>query len=282
MKRKSLIFWIVLIAIVIGVWFYRDSLFARLPVSVQSKIQKDIDDEAFLPPPLRRASHGVTGVLTQSGAINETNRHRAANGLPPLQVNAQLASAAEEKITDMFKQQYFAHRSPDGVGPSDLAATVHYDYLIVGENLALGDFTDDVDLLQAWMDSPGHRANILNKKYSQIGVAVRVGNFEGQPVWMAVQEFGLPDSACPAADASLGVLIDSNKERMAELETMIKQKKEQLDRVSSSDTSYNSLATVYNRLVKEYNTFVEHTKKLTEDYNAAIERHNDCLKKAGQ
>lgn len=282
MKRSSLIFWLIFIAAGAVVWLYRDRLYARLPVSVQNKIEKDINDEAFLPPPLRRASHGVSGILTQAGTINETNRHRSINGLAPLQTSAELTSAAEEKIADMFKQQYFAHRSPQGVGPSDLAASAHYEYLIVGENLAMGEFKDDADLLQAWMDSPGHRANILNPKYSQIGVAVRVGSFEGQPVWMAVQEFGLPDSACPAADASLGALIDANKASMAALEVQIKKKKEELDRLPSSDPSYNSIATTYNRLVKDYNTFVEHTKKLADDYNAAIERHNECLKKAGQ
>lgn len=281
MSRKYLIFLLVLVA-AFAVWYFRQPLFDRLPDSLQSKIQKDIDDEAFLPPPLRRASHGVTGILTAEGTINETNRQRANSALPPLQSNSQLSDAAARKIDDMFAQQYFAHRSPDGKGPSDIAKAAHYEYLIVGENLALGDFQDDTDLIQAWMESPGHRANILNKKYSQIGVAVRVGNFEGQKVWLAVQEFGLPDSACPAADASVGALIETNKARLSELDAEIARRKAEVDHVSSSDSSYAAKAASYNEAVAEYNDLVERTRRLTDQYNEAVEKHNACLKKAGQ
>jgi uncharacterized protein YkwD len=52
-----------------------------------------------------------------------------------------------------------------------LAKKVNYEYVVVGENLAEGDFTSDADLVKGWMDSPGHRANILNTKYEEIGIA---------------------------------------------------------------------------------------------------------------
>ncbi len=282
MNRKFVLTTLFILSLALALWYFREPLFAQLPVSLRQKIQKDIDDEAFLPPPLRRASHGVTGILTSAGTVNETNRHRAANGLAPLQSNDQLVAAAERKIDDMFQQQYFAHRSPEGKGPSDLANGVHYAYLIVGENLALGDFRDDADLVQAWMDSPGHRANILNNKYSQIGVAARVGNFEGEPVWLAVQEFGLPDSACPSADEATGALIDVNKKRLVVLESDIAARKAELDRLPPQDPSYNTKAAAYNKMVAEYNDLVERTKRLAVTYNEAVEKHNACLKKAGQ
>jgi uncharacterized protein YkwD len=92
----------------------------------------------------------------------------------------------------MFENQYFAHESPTGEKVSDLAKKFGYDFLLIGENLAMGNFSSDEDLVLAWMESPGHRENILNEKYQEIGVAVKKGIFEGKEVWIAVQHFGLP------------------------------------------------------------------------------------------
>src|SRR6185369_15716694 len=119
------------------------------------------------------------------------------SGLPALKENALLDKAAKKKLDDMFAQQYFEHINPQGKGPSDLAKSVGYDYIAIGENLALGNFKNDAELVQAWMDSPGHRANILNKQYTEIGVAVGQGTYEGKKTWLAVQEFGRPTSSCP-------------------------------------------------------------------------------------
>lgn len=145
-----------------------------------------------LPSPLRVSLDQPAGILSIAGLLSATNQHRIRNNLPTLSLNPALTQAANYKLDDMLELQYFNHVSPSG---QDLAAIVdsfHYEYLAIGANLALGNFTDNVGLIQAWMDSPGHRANILNPAYTNIGLAVKPGMFEGKPAWLAVQIFAPP------------------------------------------------------------------------------------------
>lgn len=279
--------WIgIAVIIVLGVlaWIYKDNLLALVPRQTLDMVRKDWEDQAYLPPPLR-VNEGdrlsPPGSLTVEGSIAVTNRYRSQNSLSPLKENSTLQKAAEKKIDDMFALQYFAHESPSGVLPSGLAKEVGYEYVLVGENLALGNFANDFELIQAWMNSPGHRANILNDNYSEIGIAVRQGMFEGKAVWLAVQEFGLPASACPDADRASGALIEQNRQQLKVMETDLDIRKKELDSLDQRDASYNSKANEYNRRVREYNDLVDRTKKLVADYNSAIEQHNRCLRKAG-
>ncbi|HYC34592.1 MAG TPA: CAP domain-containing protein, partial [Candidatus Paceibacterota bacterium] len=161
---------------------------------VRSDIKTTVEN---LPDPLISKKAAVSGNLTVSVIVTETNNQRKANGLSELGVNELLTRAAQMKLDDMFKNQYFEHESPDGKGPGEVAEAAGYRFLTVGENLALGSFADEKDLVQAWMDSPGHRANILGTQFTEIGIAAKKGMFKGEEVWIAVQEFGKPLSACP-------------------------------------------------------------------------------------
>ena len=149
--------------------------------------------------------------LTVAGILAETNRHRAEAGLPALTLNESLSQAAESKVTDMFAGQYFEHVSPSGQGPEDLVETVGYEYLRVGENLALGSYASDAELVEAWMDSPGHRENILKPGFSEIGLAASPGQFEGHHTWLAVQTFALPLTACPEVDTALQHRLEADQ-----------------------------------------------------------------------
>lgn len=151
------------------------------------------------PPPLKKSTPGQAGQLTVAGVLSETNQHRAQQNLPDLTNNLSLNAAASAKLQDMFDHQYFDHVGPDGRGPSDWVEDADYNYISVGENLALGNFSSDQELVQAWMDSPGHRDNILETNFTEIGLAVGQGAFEGQSTWLAVQTFAKPVSACPPA-----------------------------------------------------------------------------------
>jgi uncharacterized protein YkwD len=123
-----------------------------------------------------------------SNIIKLTNAERVKNGnLPMLIENIDLDQSAKEKTEDMFKKQYFEHISPDNKGVGDLAKENGYDYITIGENLALGDFGNEVGVIEAWMNSAGHRANILNEKYSEIGVYSKKGIFKDKEVWIIVQ-----------------------------------------------------------------------------------------------
>lgn len=128
------------------------------------EVEEEIELDAIAqPPPLLLEVEGEIDTevsLSNSGILAETNSERARLGLSPLRISSNLNAAATLKVIDMFARQYFEHTSPTGVTISDLSESVGYDYILVGENLALGNFSSDAALVAAWMGSPGHRANI--------------------------------------------------------------------------------------------------------------------------
>ncbi|PRY02705.1 CAP domain-containing protein [Allonocardiopsis opalescens] len=97
-----------------------------------------------------------------------TNRERTAAGCPALSVDERLHAAAEGHSGDMAERDYFSHESPEGDGPGERAAAQGYPRWS-GENIAMGQ-PDAASVVQAWMDSPGHRDNILNCSSTDIGV----------------------------------------------------------------------------------------------------------------
>jgi len=199
-----------------------------------------------------------------------------ANGLAVMTENARLSRAAETKANDMFLNQYFEHVSPAGVDPGTLVASSGYEYIITGENLILGNFKDEADMVEAWMNSPGHRANILNTAYSEIGVAVIKGDYKGEQVWIAVQEFGLPLSSCQKPNESQKAKIENDKIILDQLAAALDEKKIQID--NTSETSYyNQLIDDYNQAVQTYNSMAENLKLLVANYNSQVKIFNDCV-----
>ena len=120
-----------------------------------------------------------------------TNSDRTAYGLSGLKVNPLLEKAALMKAEDMAARGYFAHNSPDGKAPWYWIEQAGYAYVYAGENLAI-DFNESRDIENAWMNSPGHRANILNPRYTEVGIAMKEGVFEGKPTVFVVQMFASP------------------------------------------------------------------------------------------
>jgi len=128
---------------------------------------------------------------TADALIDLANSSRTENGLADLTENSRLTSAAYAKANDMLSNDYFAHTSPSGKTPWDFIKAVGYDYTYAGENLAIG-YNADKELHDAWMDSPTHRANILNGNFHEIGIAVVNGEYEGAETTVVVQMFGTP------------------------------------------------------------------------------------------
>lgn len=237
------------------------------------------------PGPLRITQGGsvVTSpqTLTKEGVFSYTNSARAQNGaLPALLYNTTLEHNAQLKLADMFARQYFEHVSPTGVGPSDLAKTVGYAYVVVGENLALGNFENNAKLVDAWMASPGHRANILNVQYQEIGIAVGKGMYEGRETWLAVQSFGKPLSSCLAINTATKTTIDNNNSQIAFLKAELDTKKALLESTPPHNPSYNAVVVEYNALVPTYNALVEVTRVLIAQYNAEVQAFNACIASA--
>jgi uncharacterized YkwD family protein len=101
--------------------------------------------------------------------VDLTNKERAKYGLPPLQVDLALSKVAREKSRDMAVNNYFSHTSPTYGSPFDMMKKFGISYTAAGENIAKGQRTPQ-EVVTAWMNSEGHRANILNKNYTHIGV----------------------------------------------------------------------------------------------------------------
>ncbi|MFD3257672.1 CAP domain-containing protein [Paenibacillus lentus] len=108
------------------------------------------------------------------------NVERKNAGLKPLVVHTNLSKMAKDKAIDMYKSNYFSHTSPKYGSPFDMMDAYNITYRYAGENIAKGQKTPS-EVVAAWMNSPGHKANILNSKYTLIGV----GYYNGH--W--VQEF---------------------------------------------------------------------------------------------
>ena len=177
--------------------------------------------------------------LTIPGILAATNDNRTANQRGVLTLNEQLNAAAAAKAADLFAQQYFEHVGPDGRGPADWVDDTGYTYLSVGENLALGNFDSDADLVQAWMDSPGHRENILKTTYSEIGIGVAQGEFEGRTTWVAVQTFARPLSACPTPDPTLEAQFNVDKNAVTATNEILT---ERSNEISAKQTTLDQLA----------------------------------------
>jgi len=118
-----------------------------------------------------------------------TNQKRAENGLTSLTLNDQLNQAAAGKASDMFGNNYWAHVSPAGKTPWDFILGAGYRYVYAGENLAK-DFQDAGGVVDAWMNSPTHKENLLQPKYQEVGFAVVNGRLEGEETTLVVQMFG--------------------------------------------------------------------------------------------
>lgn len=103
--------------------------------------------------------------------INLVNKHRAANGLAPLACNWELCRVARFKSQDMINKKYFSHQSPTYGSPFTMMQSFGIRFSAGGENIAYGQRTPQ-DVMNAWMNSPGHRNNIMSPIYTQIGVGV--------------------------------------------------------------------------------------------------------------
>jgi hypothetical protein len=134
---------------------------------------------------------GFASNITADQVIAQTNQERANLGLGRLVLNRQLSAAALAKGQDMFSEQYWAHTSPAGKQPWDFMAQSDYQFIVAGENLAR-DFDTTETMVTAWMASPTHRANIINPRYQEIGIAVINGQLQGVETTLVVQMFGTP------------------------------------------------------------------------------------------
>lgn len=142
---------------------------------------------------------GLFSAVYPSVLVDLTNEARVSNGYEALEVNEKLTQAAQRKANDMAEKGYFAHTSPEGVSPWYWIGLSGYRFLYAGENLAV-DFTESVDVNQAWLDSTSHAANILSPHFTEVGIATAKGTYEGTETTFVAQMFGTP---IPQIDTSV-------------------------------------------------------------------------------
>ncbi len=136
---------------------------------------------------------GAQSDFSGSTLLSETNDRRSSEKQQPLTLDPQLAAAAQAKAQDMVQKNYWSHNSPDGKTPWSFIAASGYQYQAAGENLAYG-FGNASDTITGWMNSPEHRANILNAGYQNVGFgAASSPNYQGHgPETIVVAEYGQP------------------------------------------------------------------------------------------
>ncbi len=152
---------------------------------------------------------GISTDITSEQLITLLNQKRQGNGLSNLSFSPELATAARNKANDMFSKNYWAHNSSDGRTPWEFIKEAGYSYVYAGENLARG-FNTSLDVTNAWMASPSHRANVLSPNYSDVGFAVVTGKLGGEETILVVEEFGSRTLAALPAPSERSVLPSSN------------------------------------------------------------------------
>jgi len=289
-----------LIGTVIGIGILVFSLFYFLkeietPIQIQKipeviqgtqpKPLKYLQKEISAPTPLTFPTLKETEiVLSNDEIIKFTNYYREEDGIERLEKDQFLMEAAKLKLDEMFQEQYFAHTSPEGKNAGDILEEIGYDYLVVGENLALGYFKDSKDLVDGWMGSPGHRENILNPKFKEIGVAQRKDRFQGKEQYLAVQIFAAPTSLCLLPGSSLLSQIQEEKEELEELISQADILKEEIEKETKGefDTQEEVQQTqekikAYNKLVTRINHLSKELEVLISNYNLQVTSFNTCI-----
>ena len=164
----------------------------RIPVTISSVGSATLPSPTPVAPQPSPTSLPSTSPRSMSALEQEvvdlTNQAREQNGLPALQVNSALVASAQIQSTNMAQLNELEHTLPGVADPTlqSRANAVGYDYAWLGENIAF-NYPDAASVVNAWMNSPEHRANILNPNYTDIGVAF-AWNSLGQAY--ATQDFG--------------------------------------------------------------------------------------------
>lgn len=240
--------------------------------------------------------------LNSESIIHLTNKAREGKGLPPLLENHLLNVIALARAKDMLEKQYFDHVSPTGRQASDLAQEVGYAYKVIAENIGSGLFYTNQKIVDGWMQSPGHRENILSADVREIGAAVLKGKMEGSETYVTVQIFGLQSppvahNYCVAPSENLLRDIEMKKAEISSLQDQLARLKDELAADQESierDKGYthddvqriqavNERIHVFNEKSRWYNSILEEAtakttvmKSMVDEYNRMSQGYKEC------
>ena len=148
-----------------------------------------------------RSPSPQVGAVVAAVLVDLANSDRLASGLLQLSTSTVLERAAQMKADDMAARGYFAHASPEGRTPWHWFQQAGYRFRFAGENLAVY-FSDSVEVERAWMESTSHRANILSDEFTEIGIALARGEYQGKDTVYVVQMFGQPAASASVVTAA--------------------------------------------------------------------------------
>ncbi|TVQ96859.1 MAG: CAP domain-containing protein [Desulfovibrionales bacterium] len=249
-------------------------------------------------PSQQRTFHKPPGLLSEkmnaSDIIKLTNEYRISLGLTPLQENFQLTHAAEYRANDMISNRYYAHVNPiTGEGPGDAIKDANYQYRTYAENIAMGNWQSNRHIVDGWINSPGHRANIVNPNISEIGVAIIKDTTTplGRPsAYYGVQLFASPMPDCSRPSEADKALLQEMQRKNDDIWRRVNIQKSELERLQArihrenSNTAKNKMINDYNRQVNAYNSLVaeangmqESLKLVVQSYNNKINAYNACM-----
>ena len=307
-QRTRSAFWrkygtgIIIVALIAGVVIYTKMQSTRYLFKAGNFVGNLLSSQEVLPSDNPVGNLSSRQVLNVEAIITLTNNARALNGLPPLRANLLLNTIAESRAKDMLEKQYFAHVSPTGQQASDIAQSVGYQYKIIAENIGSGVFYTNKKIVDGWMQSPGHRRNILSPEVEEIGAAALKGRMNGMETYISVQIFGLQSPpvsqrTCVAPSKSLINDIELKKAEINSLNDQLQRMKQELnaekesietDRRYTYDnpqkihslnvkiSAYNEKSRWYNRLVADTQGKAAVLESMVNTYNRMLQTYNDC------
>lgn len=147
----------------------------------------------FAVPQADHFARGTAGIRdmekVRAEMLARVNEARKKAGARPLRSNSQLDQAAQRHAGDMLARGYFAHQSPEKKTVRDRAKTAGYEWRMIGENIAEGQFSVD-EVMDTWMHSPGHRRNILEPGFKELGIGLARGKSDKEHRVVWAQAFG--------------------------------------------------------------------------------------------
>jgi hypothetical protein len=267
---KKIVGGLFLILIAVGFFYVYKKDRARI-ITEQEKIKTEQATEQKVAGAEKTAGGDTTYLFTEEEALNRlkitpgnivwySNYYRSKQGLAPLIQRKALNNSAQAKNFSMIQYQYFEHTQPGTTVSFDkFIDEQKYEFLKIGENLAMGDFSTSKEVVDAWMKSPDHKRNIMDTVYTEIGVNVKTGTYQGRQVVFITQHFGKPRKSCPTIDSSLKTIVADLSKQVTDIGNLI----------SEGKGDYNTLAATYNDTVARMNA-------LAEKYNNQIRAFNAC------
>ena len=232
--------------------------------------------------------------LNATDIVKLTNEYRITLGLPPLRENFQLTHAAEYRANDMIRNSYYAHVNPvTGENPGDAIKQANYQFKSYAENIAMGNWQSNGHIVDGWINSPGHRANIVNPDIREIGVAIVKDNTTplGRPsVYYGVQLFASPMPDCSQPSKADKALLQDMQRKNDDIWRRVDDRRREIEALKNridcetNMATRNRLITDYNRQVDSFNSLAAEAKGMqdslklvVQSYNNKINEYNTCM-----